>query len=331
MPLDAHPRLAILGAGSVALLHADAAASLSIPVTAVCDLNPDVANRLADRTGARAFTDPEALLASGLADAVVITTPHGTHADFAIKAVQAGLHTLVEKPMATTPADCRRMIDAAGRAGVVLAVGHVLHYLPSLNRARHILRSGELGAPRVILERRSSRYEKGTRPEWFFRRDDAGGGIVLNVGVHAIDKALWLGGAPAVHVTGHTSGRDDIEVETDAVALVGLANGVQVQISVTGTGLPGREDTEVICERGALRLTGGALWTAVGGEEHRVEMEADDIGAAFSAQLREFAASCRGEDGAIVTGQYAAAVVDIACSIYESAARHAQIMVGRAS
>ena len=312
-------RIGVIGAGAVAELHVAAAATAGVAVTAICDIRPDLATRLAG-PGAEVFADPHELFDSGLVDAVIITTPHATHADLATRAARAGLHVLMEKPLATSAADCRRVREASARAGVVLAVGHVLHFLPTLQRAREILRSGELGAPVLILERRAVRYEAGTRPDWFFRRDQAGGGVVMNVGVHAIDKVLWLAGAPATRITAYTAGRADIDVETDAVALVELANGVRASLAITGTGLPGHDDTEVICERGALRLSQtDGLWTSVQGKETRVPVPAPDINAAFAAQLADFAAACAGAGDPAVTGGYGAAVVDIACAWYESA------------
>src|SRR5690606_15208869 len=138
---------------------------------------------------------------------VVVTAPHALHAPITIDAAAAGLHVLVEKPMATTLADCRRMIEACEKHQVRLAVGHVLRFLPPIREAKRILASGRLGRPMVINERRTATYEPGSRPEWFFDPAMAGGGIVMNVGIHSIDKVQWLADGLVVRVVAYSFSR----------------------------------------------------------------------------------------------------------------------------
>src|SRR5690606_33241559 len=161
---------------------------------------------------------------------------------------------LLEKPIATTRADARALADAAEAASVTLAVGQVLRFVPSHVTAHELLSGGAIGDIRLVLERRASNYADGSRPRWFFDPVVAGGGIVLNVGTHAIDRIQWFAGAEIRRVTGTVSARPGSAVETDAAALFALDGGVQASLTVTGTGLGFVEQITVIGDRGALTV-----------------------------------------------------------------------------
>jgi len=315
-------RLGLVGAGGVALLHADAVALLpDIEVTAVCDPRFEAAVELAARTGALAFNDHTVMFDSADLDAVVVTAPHALHASITVAAARHGLHVLVEKPMATSVSDCLRMIDACTQYGVQLGVGHVIHFLPGVVEARRLLLAGELGAPLMITERRTAHYSPGSRPAWFFDPELAGGGIVMNVGIHSIDKAQWLGDAPATRVLAHTVRKPSLAVETEAVALLQLQNGVRVSLSLVGTGLPFQDETEIVCEQGALRLSRrDGLWVYRNSEGTRLLPAAEaEIGTAFAEQLADFVAACRENRAPGVDGDYGRSVIATALAIYESA------------
>ncbi|MEM7318763.1 MAG: Gfo/Idh/MocA family oxidoreductase, partial [Pseudomonadota bacterium] len=100
---DTEIRIGLIGAGFISTWHAEAiAATPGITLSAVCDVAPDAAHELADQFGATGFESIEDLLQSGLCDAVHILTPPDNHAELAIRALQAGMHVLVEKPVALT-------------------------------------------------------------------------------------------------------------------------------------------------------------------------------------------------------------------------------------
>lgn len=323
-------RLGVVGAGGITALHLDAATALpGVQVTAVCDIRFEAAQEAAVRHGARAYADHRQMFEETALDGVVITVPHSLHARITLDAAAAGLHVLVEKPMATTVADCRAMTEGCAQAGVRLAVGHVLHFLPSVREAERILRSGRLGEPVVITERRTADYAPGSRPDWFFDPQIAGGGIVMNVGTHSIDKAQWLAAAPVTGVTAQVWQKPGAAVEADSVGLLTLANGVRVALSVTGTGLPFHDETEVVCANGALRLSrSDGLWMFAGSEAQQVvRPDEDDIAAAFRDQLADFVDSCRTDREPAVDGAYGTSVVAAALAMYESDRKGSHVQV----
>lgn len=317
-------RLGIVGAGKVAALHLDAAAALAgAEVVAICDVRPEAARRMAEGHGLRAYTDHAEMFAAGGLDGVVVTAPHALHAPITLDAAAAGLHVLVEKPMATTLADCRRMIEACDQHQVRLAVGHVMRFLPPTREAKRILASGRLGRPLVINERRTATYEPGSRPEWFFDPAVAGGGIVMNVGTHSIDKVQWLADSPVTRVLAHTVSRAGLGVETEAVGLLELANGVRAALTVTGAGLPFQDETEVVCEHGALRLSRRDGLRIYQDQQETVILSPhdDDVPVAFREQLADFVAACRADRAPAADGEYGRSIVATVLAMYASAQR----------
>src|SRR5438270_8125811 len=116
-------RTGIIGCGKVGQTHALALSRLEqSQFVAACDAQLPRAEALAARYGVKAFGSIPRMLAESRLDAVTICTPHPLHAQAAIQAAEAGVHVLVEKPMAATLADCDAMLAAAGRANVKLGI-----------------------------------------------------------------------------------------------------------------------------------------------------------------------------------------------------------------
>jgi predicted dehydrogenase len=138
--------VAVVGTGYWGINHVRGFAGLpGAAVTWVCDQRAEVAER-AGRFApeARRTTSFDEVLASDVA-AVVIATPSITHGELALRALRAGKHVLVEKPMAMSAAEAERVCAAARDAGRVLAVGHLMLYHPAVSRLRELLASGALG------------------------------------------------------------------------------------------------------------------------------------------------------------------------------------------
>lgn len=323
-------RLGIIGTGIVAALHVDAAKSLpGVTITAVCDVRADAAARTAAEAGAVAYATHEEMFAREELDGVVITAPHALHAEMTLAAAAAGVHVLVEKPMATTVADCTAMIRACDAAGVVLAVGHMVRFGDHARQARQLLAAGELGKVLAITHRRTSHYQPGSRPGWFFDPVLAGGGIAMNVGTHGFDRIQWLGGGQVETVHAHVWHRGGHAVETDAIGIVGLSNGVKADFTLTSTGQTFLDETLVVCENGGLR------WSAADGIRLSRDGSADvtladpepDHTATFANQLADFVAACRDRRPPTVGGAYGRAIVATVLAVYESSARGLPVSV----
>jgi predicted dehydrogenase len=170
----------------------------------LCDADAAVRERLSRaHPAARATAELDDLLHDPELDAVVLATPVPTHADLAVRVLQAGKHCFVEKPLATTAADAQRAVDAAQAAGRILMVGHLLEYHPGVRALKELADSGELGDELY--------YIYGNR---------------LNLGkLRADENALWSLGAHDVSVVLAIAGEEPVEVSAHGASYV--RDGVQ--------------------------------------------------------------------------------------------------------
>jgi predicted dehydrogenase len=190
-------RVAIIGCGGISEVHLRALEKFpDVQIVAGVDINPDRLAVMEEKFHiTRLYSDWKKMLADGGVDAVSICTPNGVHAQPAIDAAKAGCHVMVEKPMAMNPKECQRMIDAANKAGKQLAVGFQYRYHPStqfLVRARDEGRFGKVMFVKCLALRR-----RGI-PNWgvFGQKKLQGGGPMIDIGVHVIEMAHYLMGAP---------------------------------------------------------------------------------------------------------------------------------------
>jgi UDP-N-acetyl-2-amino-2-deoxyglucuronate dehydrogenase len=238
-------RFGIVGPGLVAQLHAKALARIEdARLVAIAGSGPgsDRAARLAAQHGARASDGLEAMLREEPLDAVIVCTPHPLHAEQAVAAARAGLHVVVEKPMALTSADCAAMIAAADAAGVVLAVISQRRWHPAVRRLKAAIDEGRIGVPGLatveVLGWRSPEYY--AMDAWRGTREGEGGGVLVNQAVHQLDLLCWFLG-PVAEVDGWTANLNhpEIEVEDTAVAIARFASGAVASIVASNSQRPG--------------------------------------------------------------------------------------------
>src|SRR6266508_6232609 len=165
----------------------------NLTVTAVADIRPEIIERFRVDMAVDGYSSVEKLCDSGNVDAVYIATPTHLHTQHVLAAAQRGKHVMVEKPMAITLEDADRMIEATARAGVQLQVGHSQSFEPPARKMRQIVRSGQLGALRMM----NNWYFN----DWLYRprlpeeMDTAmGGGVVFRQGAHQFDIMRLIAG-----------------------------------------------------------------------------------------------------------------------------------------
>src|SRR5947209_4387468 len=139
--------IAVIGAGVIGRTHIDRTlSSARLRLVAIADPSPGAAE-LARATGTPHFTDHRAMLDDAKPRAVVVATPNATHAQISVDCLEAGAAVLVEKPIADTLADARRICDASAAAGLPVLVGHQRRHNPIVCKAAAIVGSGALGRP----------------------------------------------------------------------------------------------------------------------------------------------------------------------------------------
>lgn len=353
--------LGIIGAGSIGSVHAQTAARLGIPVRAIWDVVPARAQALAESTGAfRAAADLEDLLRDPIVSAVVIATPNDTHADIACRALAAGKPVLLEKPMATSVAECDRIMTALEQTGLALQMGFVYRHAPAVRAIRALVDAGRFGR---IYHAKCSMYRRRGIPGlggWFTSRKCSGGGPLIDLGVHVIDAAQSLAGFPrAMRASGVTyanfgpRGRDyvyeemwagpprydgTVDVEDHATALVRFEGGLSLEVNVTwAANMPDRELPDGIAlfgEHAGCRFTLLGTEVTIAGERgrelvnERIEFDSERaLERAFEAQLRSFADVVERGGEPIATARHGRAVQAIIESIYRSSAEAREVEV----
>ncbi len=152
-------------------------------------------------------------------DAVYIALPNTLHCEYAVRAARAGVHVLVEKPMAVTEEECERMTQAAREARVKLMVAYRLHFERANLEAGEIARSGRIGEPRLF----NSTFCTPVVPGNIRVRRDTGGGVLYDIGIYCINAARALFRDEPLEVRAVSAGTLD-EVEESVSATLRFAN-----------------------------------------------------------------------------------------------------------
>ena len=248
---------AVFGCGVIANIHAAAVADVEGATLVGCaDVLPAAAEKFAEKWGVKAYADFEALVNAPEIDAISICTPSGTHADLAIRALEADKNVVLEKPMAITVADCDRVIAAAERSRGKITVISQLRTSPDVVRAKEIVESDRLG--KIVLVELNMRYYRA--PEYFVgswrgTRKMDGGGALMNQGIHGVDLLQYIVGPvknvkSIVRTLSH-----NIEVEDTAVAAIELDSGALGVIVASTATHPGFDrEIRINGTRGAIEL-----------------------------------------------------------------------------
>jgi len=224
-------RFGIPGSGFMGRTHAEAIRRLPHVATLVAISGGSRAPGLAERYGVPCLARMEDLVRRDDLDAVIVTTPHHCHVGEALAAFAAGKHVLVEKPLATTVADCDRMIAAATAAKRVLGVGYQQRFRVNNARARALIAAGAIG--RVLAVQVSMPMYAGAIKgggfggNWAWWNDPASRGHLLNSSPHAIDLLRWFTGGDVVGVAALCRTLlPDVPVEDTTMALLEFSDGM---------------------------------------------------------------------------------------------------------
>jgi predicted dehydrogenase len=344
-------RTALVGTGKVAHLHAEALACLpESEFVGVCGRPSEKLEAFGRQYRVRAFGDMGALLRETRAEALCVCTPHPNHAAPAAAALRAGTHVLVEKPLASSLADCDLMIGAAREGGSVLGVVSQRRFYPPCQRIRQAIDAGSLGDPilgsAVILGWRDAAYYRSDpwRGSWAAE----GGGVLVNQAPHQLDLLLWYLGEPA-EVFGYWANLNHptIEVEDSAVAAVRFKGGALATILASNSqnpavnarvGVHGRNGASVGVQTdgGAMFIAGvpqqleppyNDVWT-IPGDEDRVQAWREEDAAQFRLvdpmayfhrlQVQDFLQAVIAGRPPAVTAEDGRRVVELFTGIYRS-------------
>lgn len=342
---------ALIGCGKVGDTHAQAFASLrESRFVAVYHPSPERARAFAMRYGVRAYSDLVQMLADSDIQMVSICTPHPSHPNLAVACAQAGVHVLVEKPMAVDLIGCDQMITAADEAGIKLGVVSQRRFYEPVLRVKQAIEAGRIGKP--VL---GTVEVMGWRDEAYYQLDPwrgkwatEGGGVMVTQTTHQIDLLQWFMG-PAAELFGYWSNLNHptIEVEDTAVAVMRFKGGALGMILVSNSQKPGfHGKIHVHGETGAsvgVQTDGGSpfvsgvtkavdppindIWT-VPGEEHLLAgWQAEDqerskridvMSHYHKLQIRDFLQAILEDREPAVTGREGRKHVELFTAVYRS-------------
>ena len=335
-------RVGILGGGWPGQRHAEGFAASGVwRIVAVADADPLRRNALADAWRATPMASAEALFGCSDLDAVVVALPTFLHHPMVTAALAAGKHVLCEKPPALNAAEARAMADVAERHGRVLGFGMQRRAMSSAIAAHALIAQGELGE---IYHARAVFTRSWGAPVgadgWFRDAAKAGGGPLIDIGIHVLDLAWYLMGRPQpVGASGviHDRAAATSPVESSAFGLLRFAGGRSIQLEAAWI-LPQSEDALSVqlfgAKAGALIEQGKLTVTRVGEagvEEIRppilIGWPEAYVGP-FQVQASRFAAAIRRPDANLASAEDGIRLMEMIDALYASGKEQREIELG---
>lgn len=331
-------KVGLIGSQFISTIHAESLQACAAAETiAVASPTPGNAEGLAGQFGIpRHFTDYQDLLAVDEIDMVVIGIPNDLHCEAVVAAAKAGKHVVIEKPFCLNLAQADLMIQAAAEAKVKLMYAEELCFAPKYVRLKQLLDAGALGEPTLLKQ---SEKHDGPHAAHFWDVNRSGGGVLMDMGCHAIEFFRWMLDRPPVKsVYAQLSTqvhRDKTVGDDNAILIIEFENGVVGMAEESWTKLGGMDDrAEVHGSRGvayADLLHGNAIETySADGYDYAVEKAGSTKGWTFTIydeaynygfhqEMAHFVDCVQNDRPPLLTGEDARAVLEILFAAYESA------------
>ena len=257
-------RVGIVGLGNIGHYHADRLLDLGADLVGGLDIQAEARRRFAEKYNVNTFEEADQLYAQ--TDAVVITTPNRFHEQYTVEALEAGTDVLLEKPLAHNLESARRIVSAAEEAEGFCMVGFNNRFATPIEVIKHYQGEGRFGEVKHIEANYIRRRGIPGRGSWFTNKGVAGGGSLIDIGVHAIDLSLYFLDFPEiVEVSGITRsefgnredysfiemwgddvGPEGFNVDDSATAFVRCADGRTVSLEIAwATNRPANDEFHI--------------------------------------------------------------------------------------
>lgn len=345
-------KVGIISAGAISCNHIEGYRKAGAEVIAICDPVQAVREARAQQYNIPAvYASVEELLANKEITAVSVCSPNYVHAPITIQALRAGKHVLVEKPMAMSVAEAAAMVAAAKKARRLLMCGHNLRFSPDTRKVVELRTAGAFGN---IYHAKCAWIRRRGIPglgRWFTTRAQSGGGPLIDIGIHVIDRTWYMMGMPRpVAVCGTTAsvfGRDIpkyvcagmwagprdprgvMDVEDFASAFIRFANGATMTVEVSWAANREEENIYSILmgeKLGALINSNGiTLYGERGNSIATEKLEFD--GSSYPDRQAHFVNCLRDGAKCICTGDDGLAIQKILNGIYTSSAQRREVRI----
>ncbi len=312
-------KIALIGCGKICTAQLNAIDTIpDAKVVAACARSEANRQPVCDRTGAVGYADYKEMIDTlkDELDLAIINLPHYLHGEATCYCAERGVDVFLEKPMGLDSADCQRMIDCCEKNGVMLWVGHIQRYFHGNMFAKELIRSGKYGELVSFSEVRNLQYFAENRPGWFTQKAMSGGGIMMNLGAHALDKIKYFTDANIAEITGQVHIHEGSDCEDSGQAFVKMTNGVTGTLNLIGHTKAGHYVTTLYLTKGEIRID---PWGNVQhcGEDGQFQVEEMPKVAGMTNQLQKVCEVIR--DGSripVVDGQYGLDVIHAVKRLY---------------
>ncbi len=262
-------RIGVMGAGVTSqLLHLPILAERGdVRLMALSDLDRRKARTVADRFGVARVLDDDRLIEDPEIEGVVICAPSFLHERFAMACLETGKHVLVERPLGLSPGGVRDVLATARQTGKGVVLGMSHRYQANVRALRSAIAEGGLGDVSAVRVEWLNRAVRRPRTGWRRRALESGGGALMDLGVPALDLALWVLGMPQLaRVSAMTAGDGfDVEEEAHIHAVTRTGTVVALTASWRFHGPEDRRRLWALGSDGGARLSPLAIYRKVGG------------------------------------------------------------------
>ena len=312
-------RFGLIGAGGIAQSYILAfQKSSQAELVGVCDINLQSAKDTADKVGAQAFNDHNAMCDAVKPDAVVVCTPPTTHEEICVELLKSGHHVLCEKPLSISSDSAARMIETSMITGNKFTMASKFRYVNDVIKARELVNNGTIGDIILFENTFTSFVDMSNR--WNSNPNVSGGGVLIDNGTHSVDIMRYFLG-PVVELQVIEGRRvQNLQVEDTVRVFVRTEEDVMGSIDLSWSmqkeqpwyvSLYGSEGTILVgWGESKYRLQGETDWTVFGTGYDKVQ--------AFRSQIENFAAHIRGEEDLLITSADGLASVEVIEAAYES-------------
>jgi predicted dehydrogenase len=329
-------RVAVIGLGSVAqMVHLPNLMKIkNAEISAVAEINKSRLNFVADKFDIkkRCINHTE-LFNDDQTDAVIISTPTHLHKQIAIDCLNAGKDVLVEKPLARTSSEAMEVVECANKNKRKLMVGMNLRYRPDSMLIRSLIDAGEIGEPYYIKcgwIRKQSSSEK-----WFTKREEAGGGVILDLGINLVDLALWLADYPkALSISTKNYFHNSRNIEDTSVSFIRCENSLTLSIEASWNMAEEKDSffANVYGTKGSIGINPFKLIKLLDDEQIDLgstfaETPTEAFKKSYLNELKSFIGAIRGLNPVFSSGEEALQLLKIAETMYSSAKKDQEIKV----
>jgi UDP-N-acetylglucosamine 3-dehydrogenase len=325
-------KVAVIGVGSMGANHARVYSELSseVKLVAVCDTRPAVAENMAHRWGVNAYTDYRELLEKEHPDAISVAVPTILHEEVAIHALEAGVHVLVEKPIASTPEAGLRVIECARKNKKQLMAGHIVRFNPAMQELKKKLAEGMLGRIFQINCRRIGPFPS--------RIQDVG--VIVDLAPHDIDIMRYLTGLNPVRVFAEIEQRLHTDHEDLLLGLLRFPENISGGLEINWLTPTKVREVTVLGERGMFKVddltqdlyfyenaqASGNTWTALttlkGVGEGSMTRFAFQRYEPLKAELQAFLHSVESGEPVPISGEDSLIALKVALAMIEAGQTH---------